>query len=276
MDDQPSPQPAVIHYFIDEAGDSRLFKRRRKLAMGQEGVSNYFALGKLEIDDPTKLCDEFNALRAKILTDPYFRKVPSLRLERGRTAIMFHACKDLPEVRYLVFKLLARQAVSFYAVIRDKRRVADEVLAKNRANRGYWFKETDLYDELVKNLFETSFHHGGHYEICFAKRGKSDRTEALYLALDQARQKYESNLQVRCNTTINIQARLSKERAGLQAADYFLWALQRLYEKNEDRFWASIEAKVKWIYDRDDTREKPFGKYYTPQNPLTLENRAKK
>jgi hypothetical protein len=62
----------------------------------------------------------------------------------------------------------------------------------------------------------------------------------------------------------------------LQAVDYFLWALQRLYEKGEDRFWTFIWPKVRAVHDLDDTREQSFGTIYTPPKPLTKEARAKK
>ena len=90
---------------------------------------------------------------------------------------MFHAKDDLPEVRYRVLKLLAQQAVSFYAVVRDKQRCWPRSLARNEADDRYWYRENELYDELVAHLFKSRFHRGDHFEICFARRGKSDRTE---------------------------------------------------------------------------------------------------
>ena len=67
-----------------------------------------------------------------------------------------------------------------------------------------------------------------------------------------------------------------RESAGLQAADYFLWALQRLYEKDEDRFWEYVRGQARLVYDMDDTRTASYGVYYTPTNPLTLAVRATK
>jgi hypothetical protein len=55
-----------------------------------------------------------------------------------------------------------------------------------------------------------------------------------------------------------------------------LWALQRFYETEEERFWRFVWPQVRVVVDLDDTREHPFGMIYTPQKPLTLEARAKK
>ena len=76
--------------------------------------------------------------------------------------------------------------------------------------------------------------------------------------------------------TVNVVSSNPKQHAGLQAVDYFLWALQRFYEKGEDRFWRFVWPKVRVVHDLDDTREHSFGTIYTAQKPLTLEARAKK
>jgi hypothetical protein len=66
----------------------------------------------------------------------------------------------------------------------------------------------------------------------------------------------------------------SHKAAGLQAVDYFLWALQRLYERAEDRYWQYVWPSVRLVHDVDDTRRKEYGEYYTQRNPLTVEKRA--
>jgi hypothetical protein len=66
-----------------------------------------------------------------------------------------------------------------------------------------------------------------------------------------------------------------KQAIGLQAVDYFLWALQRLYERGEERYWEYVGSKVSLVHDVDDTRENDYGVYYTKKNPLTAENREK-
>jgi hypothetical protein len=268
-------EPVVLHYFVDESGDPTLFARRRQIIVGQDGCSNYFILGKLEVDDPDSLNRELDSLRAELLADPYFKSVPSMQPDEGKTAVMFHAKNDLPEVRYRVLKLLAGQAVS-YAVVRDKHRLVEQVRARNQADPDYSYRENELYDELVHHLFKSRFHRGDHFEICFAKRGNSDRTAALQLALDQARRTYEQTWGVRSKTTIRIRASTPRDSGGLQAVDYFLWTLQRLYEKGEDRFWEVVRPQAKLVYDMDDSRTAPHGVYYTPSNPLTLAARAKK
>ena len=56
---------------------------------------------------------------------------------------------------------------------------------------------------------------------------------------------------------------------GLQVADYFLWALQRLYERGEDRYVAYLWPQCHLVQDIDDTRHTRYGVYYTQKKPLT-------
>ena len=61
--------------------------------------------------------------------------------ERRKTAIAFHANDDLPEIRREVFKLLSRQKVRFYAVVRDKRDLATYVQQQNEREQTFRFVE---------------------------------------------------------------------------------------------------------------------------------------
>ena len=62
------------------------------------------------------------------------------------------------------------------------------------------------------------------------------------------------------------------EAAGLQAIDYFLWALQRLYERGEDRYFEFLREHFRLIMDFDDNRAgKRYGRWYSDQDPLSRE-----
>ena len=61
-----------------------------------------------------------------------------------------------------------------------------------------------------------------------------------------------------------------KEHAGLQAVDYFIWALQRLYERGEDRYLTYLWQAFGLVHDIDDTTKTDYGVYYTQNRPLTV------
>ena len=276
MTETATANRGVRYYFVDEAGDPTLFASRGKLIVGNEGCSNYFILGKLDIDEPERLAKEFTELRSELLADPYFRGVPSMQPARCRTALSFHAKDDPAEVRHQVFKLLLRHQVRFFAVVRDKRVIAEKVLEHNKQQPKYRYHPNQLYDRCVSQLFKERLHQDAGYTIHFARRGKSDRTEALEKALEAARNEFRKRWGIAGTAPIEIVPSNPPDVAGLQAVDYFLWALQRFYERGEDRFVNLIWPQTKLVLDVDDTRSTPYGVYYTQSKPLTLDARAKK
>ena len=276
MTTTPAPSPATRHYFVDEAGDPTLFGKRGKVLVGSEGCSKYFILGKLDVADPALLASELTGLRVRLLADPYFQGVPSMQPEQDKTAIALHAKDDLPEVRREVFSLLLAQKVQFFAVVRDKAVITNKVIEHNKKQPKYRYHPNQLYDRCVSQLFKERLHKDDGYSIFFARRGKSDRTEALAKALEAARTAFRKRWGIAGTAPIEIIPSKPAEVVCLQAVDYFLWALQRFYEKDEDRFLNLIWPQTKLVIDVDDTREKAYGVYYTQTNPLTLAARAKR
>jgi len=58
---------------------------------------------------------------------------------------------------------------------------------------------------------------------------------------------------------------------GLQVTDYLLWALQRFYERRDDRYleymWPAFRLVID--IDIDDARKAHYGRYYDQKNVLT-------
>jgi hypothetical protein len=57
---------------------------------------------------------------------------------------------------------------------------------------------------------------------------------------------------------------------GLQAVDYYLWALQRFYQRREARFLELIWPQVGEIHDLDRVEYGKRGIFYTKEKPLNL------
>ena len=150
----------------------------------------------------------------------------------SQTALAFHAKDDLPEVRREVFNLLLRHDVAFYAIVRDKRVIADLVLDDNKRKPNYRYHPNQLYDRCVSQLFKDRLHKDAGYTIHFARRGNSDRTEALEKALEAARTAFRQRWGFGGTSPIEIVPSSPHETVWLQAVDYFLWALQRLDRKS--------------------------------------------
>ena len=234
---------SAINYFVDEAGDTTLFGRFGKVLVGTDAVSRYFIVGRLEVDDAQALESDVTALRAQLMADPLLQAVPSMKPDAGKTALFFHAKDDVPEVRREVFRVLLKHEMKFFAVVRDKAVVLTYVRERNLREIEYRYRPAELYDTTVARLFKDRLHVADGCHITFAARGSSDRTRALHAALELARSRFESKWERTVNSSLAVVSSTPVRSAPLQAADYMLWALQRFYERDEDRFFAFDAGK---------------------------------
>ena len=258
----------VNNYYVDEAGDTTLFNKRGHTIIGKEGVSRVFMVGVAYLPDSKLAHHELEKLRDKLLADPYFKGVPSMQPEAKKTAICFHATDDLPEVRREVFKLLPEFGAKVQVAIRRK-----EYLVKTARllhQRKTKISPDDIYDDLVKRLFKTGLHTAKKNRIVFARRGKV-RRRALENAIKKAKINFEKKTGICFDSETVIFSAYPSQYAGLQVIDYYLWALRRMFERGEDRFFRLLAPAYRLVMDLDDTRNKPYGQWYSDANPLELE-----
>lgn len=239
----------ICNYYVDEAGDGTLFNKRGKVIIGTEGCSHYFIIGFLDIPNPQDLSLKIKALHDELLADPYFKNIPSMQPQNRKTALALHAKDDIPEVRREVFKfLVSYKELKFSAVVKSKKAVLQNVQKRQQADASYRYRPDDLYDLLIERMFKNRLGKADEYRICFAKRGHSDRTKALEKALNSLKRHHAPKMMLDMSA--------SAEKHCLQAADYFLWALQRFYEKREDRYIQYLWPRFQQVIDIDDTRKK--------------------
>ncbi len=274
--------PDVLHTFVDEAGDPVLFNAKGGLLIGQNGCSQYFIIGKLEVDEPKDLSAKLAALRLKLLADPYFSGVESFKPERRKTAIGFHAKDDVPEVRQHVFQLLreAGTALRFHAIVCDKQVLFESEQAKRAKLPGYRYNPDSIYDSLIQTLFAKLHRLADAYTVCVAKRGTKNRDHAIKQAIARAETDFQGQFGFARGTSEDWRIRVAESVSEpcLQAADYFLWAVQRFYEERrdpesgklkprEDRYFNTVWPQIGEIHDLDFGEE---GTYFNEKTPLTL------
>ena len=266
MENRPSQTRS---YFIDEGGDSTLFSRKGKVLIASEGCSRFFVLGLLDVPDPSALKSSISNLRARLMRDPYFSNVPSMQAKARKTALAFHAKDDLPEVRREVFGLLRAQGeLRFFAVVADKWHVLEYVRQRNESDPGYRYHPNELYDYMIRRFFKERLHKSRQFRIFFSKRGKADRTAALRKALTTTQERFAEQHGLTSNAPLQVFEAPAKEQAGLQAVDYFVWALQRLYERQDEQYVTYLWRAFRFVQDVDDRRRAEYGMYYTQQTPL--------
>jgi hypothetical protein len=254
--------PTTNHYFVDEAGDPILFGRGGKVLVGTEGCSHHFMLGIAKVTEPLAVVSALEDLRAALLADPYFRGVPSMQAQAKKTAVCFHAKDDVPEVRWEVFRLLRTFKMKIHVGVRRKRALVDMAQVRRLQDSAFRLHPDDIYDGLVMRLFEPILHKADENKILFARRGKSDRIRALGTAIQSAKARFQKRRRKACDRPTAVQAAYPSQHPCLQAIDYYLWALQRLYERQEDRYFEYLRDDYCVIMDQDCVGRKREGEWF--------------
>jgi len=256
------------YYFVDEAGDLTLFNKKGKILIGTEGCSKYFILGVAHIREPHAARVKIENLRKEILSDKYFTGIPSVN---RKTKVLFHAKDDCPEVRREVYKLINSLDVKVYSIIRRKDSILQTVKTQNKYDNEWRYNQNHIYDACVKRIFKDRLHSADENHITFARRGKSERNKMLSQELSKAMANFEKKYGRVVASINNVSSNYPSNEACLQITDYFLWALQRIYERLEDRYFNYLKEKFSRIIDLDDKRFKDYGSYYDERNALTVE-----
>ena len=264
---QDPPRTPVRRFFGDETGDTTLFGRGNRWKVGRDNVTAFLGLGVVELGDPDATRETLRELRRDLVNDPFLKDQPSIR-DPKKTAGLFHACNDLPEVRQAVFRAVLAMDVRAYVVFRRKAVLAADawerpnVLPSGR-RKPRKLNERDTYREMFSHLFRDLLHEADRNEIVLAKRGKTYTQKAVAGALQEAKRQhgniYGSARDRPCRVTLDT----PDKHPGLQVTDYLLWAFQRLLEKGDARHFTPLRAKFRLIIDLDDPSA-PGGWRYGP------------
>lgn len=248
------------HYYVDESGDGVLFDKHGNPLVGTPGCSNHFILGYTYIENPSEVANALTALRINLLNDPFLAHLPSMQATEKKTYTSFHAKNDCPEVRYQVFRLLRElEGLHFHAFVMNMHGVLKFEQARRIANPKHLYHPNRLYDYTVDSLFQDKLHKDQDFHIYFAQRGHSDRTKALEQALDSARRKFAHKAGIANLANLQVTCESPKKVVELQVTDYFLWALQRYYERGDKGFIQGLWNSVSLVC-YDDYREYPRSK----------------
>ena len=257
------------HRFLDEAGDTTFYGKGKIPIVGQkDGVSLSFTIGMVKIKQPLQpIRDEIVNLHAKVANDPYFKDIPSIQKKINKTGYYFHAKDDIPEVRKLFYDYIKTLNLSFEAVV--GRKIYDIFTKKHNS------KSNEFYADILSHLLKNKFNLGGKLVLNIAERGSSTKNNNLILALDKAKRRYykkNSDSSVKTEIVFNIQKQTTDPL--LNISDYMCWAIQRVFEKGELRYYNFIEDKVSMVCDLyDQSNYAGHKNFYRRDNKLTALNK---
>jgi len=254
----------LITYYVDESGDLNLFNKKG-VPVHNKGSSKTLMLGLLKIQNDNIFNKNFVSFKQKILSDTIFQTFPSIE----KTKIQFHAKDDHIAIKREVFRYIANLDFTVQVIVRRK-----PVLIEQAKTQFEYTKtkmgDKQIYNDLVTRLFGKNLHKAEAYNIYFSNRGTTFTNNSLKESLYKARQAFCTKYNISSNSDFKVICINASEIPGLQIIDYCLWALQRMYEKNEDVYFNIIQDKFKLIIDVDDKRHKGYGAYYSLQNKISL------
>lgn len=254
----------IICYYVDESGDFALFNKK---GMPVKNSSISFMLGLLKVKANNDIARKFEEFKSKILSDPIFQSFASFE----KTRLQFHAKDDHIAIKREMFYFIAELDFSVQVVVRRKATLIEQAKMQFKYT-GKKFTDRELYSDLVGRLFKQNIHKAEEYKIYFSNRGKTFTNHTLENALLETKEKFIIDRNLSSNSRFSVFCSQPSMHPELQIIDYCLWALQRLYEKQEDVYFNIIKDKFKLILDVDDKRKSPAGAHYHKRNILTLEN----
>ncbi len=256
------------HRFIDEAGDTTFFMKGKISGIGQQGVSLVFIMGMVKISDPLNEVRRAIVNLQQSIADNSFYDVPSVRKKKSKGGYYLHATDDLPEIRKEFFDLIKTIDCSLEAVV--GRKDIERFVTRHKGKQEYFY--ADLLSHLLKNKFQS-------YDkliLHVSERGQSTKHTNLNLALAKAKQRFfEKNRKEKMKTQIEFDVQPPTREPLLNLADYLCWAVQRVFEKGEIRYYNLIKEKISLVVDLyDENKIKGWGNYYdNKKNPLTPGNK---
>ena len=258
------PKPETSHRFLDEAGDTTFFGKGRIPIIGQQGVSLAFAIGMVKFNGELgPVRDQVRALQQDVLADRYVNTIPSVLKKSQGKGFYFHATDDPPEVRERFFRFIEGLDCSIEVMV--ARKIPRLFLTKHNG------KDSEFYADVLSHLLKNKLRLGQRLVLNIAERGNSTKNTNLELALNKAVERHGKKHDtdgITSTVVFNVQNHHTEPL--LNVADYLCWAVQRVFERGETRYYDFLGDKISLVVDLYDSASYVGNQhYYTRKHRLT-------
>lgn len=269
MSNDSSKSLPVAHRFIDEVGDTTFYAKGRELILGREGVSLVFGMVIVKFARPlAEVRTEIAALQRQVEADPLFKAIPSVAKRAAKGGFFFHASADTDDVRAVFLRYL--RDLDCVAEIAVARKIASRFLHKHHG------KDDEFYADVLSHLIKDRLEQPRRIVLNLAKRGSSTRTKVLENALAKAigrAGRSWSPGELKGEVVFNVQ-NPSREPL-LVVPDYLGWAVQRVFERGQTRYYDYLIDRIPLVVDLYDSENYPDNRnhYHHRTRPLTARNK---
>lgn len=269
MSADETPDNALAdHRFLDEAGDTTFYGSGHKLMLGECGVSMSFIIGMLKVNEAIpELRAAIQRSQTAIEQDAYVNRIPSVAKKISKGGFHFHAKDDPPEVREAFFKLIRGRQVTFEAVV--ARKIPSIFHHKHHG------KEPEFYADLLSHLIKNKLARPGRLVLNVAHRANSTSNTNLESALRKAVSRVlrkEGTPEFRRKVVFNVQNQ--RKEPILSVADYCCWAVQRVFERGDTRYYDFLGDQIRLVVDLyDEANYAGSRHYYRDKHRLSPKNK---
>jgi hypothetical protein len=257
------------HRYLDEAGDTTFYGKGRIPILGKNGVSNTFILGMVSFKSSLKdIRSQIIELQKNVENNKYYNKVPSVEKRINNGGFYFHAKDDLPELRKEFYDFILNLDCSFEAVVGRK-----NISLFEKKHNG---KDTEFYADMLSHLIKNKFSKRNKLVFNIAERSNSTAINNLEKGLEKAKKRYLTKYpDHEIISKISFCVHKYCNEPLLSVTDYFCWAVQRVFEKGETRFYDYMTNKISLVVDLYDSDSYENSKnYYKASHPLTEKNKV--
>lgn len=257
------------HRFLDESGDTTFYGKGRRIIVGENGVSKCFILGMVKFKTKLEpIREQIVQMQKEVVTDEFYKDIPSIRKKAEKTGYFFHAKDDIPEVREKFLRYIKTLNCSFEAIV--ARKLPDIYESKHKGN------ETLFYADMLSHLLKNKLTNHEKMVLNIASRGKSTKNHNLELALSKAQERFAKahpEKEQKTKVVFNVMEQTTEPL--LNVTDYFCWAIQNVFEKGYLRYYNFLKDKISTVidvYDFESYGKSGWPNYYGKNNPLTSKN----
>lgn len=231
-------EPKKYHHFLDEAGDTTFFGKGRLPMLGKDGVSQYFSLGLCWFNEPLQpIRKRIIELENEVSTNPYYKVGSVLKKINQTGKFYFHATDDIPEIRKLFYDFILSIDFKFEVVVTLKD--TEKFVKKHNRN------EKELYADLLSHLLHNKLETEGKHIFMVSQRGNTTRQANLEMALNKSVERLKKDKpDASIKSQVIFDVVNQKNEPLLNFTDYLCWAVQRKFEKGEERFFDFLKSKI--------------------------------
>jgi hypothetical protein len=203
-------------------------------------------------------------LQQEVLADRYVNTIPSVLKKSQGKGFYFHATDDPPEVRERFFRFIEGLDCSIEVMV--ARKIPRLFLTKHNG------KDSEFYADVLSHLLKNKLRLGQKLVLNIAERGNSTKNTNLELALNKAVERHgKKHATDGITSTVVFNVQNHHTEPLLNVADYLCWAVQRVFERGETRYYDFLGDKISLVVDLYDSASYVGNQhYYTRKHRLTV------